>query len=175
MATSTLPAVRCVAPSRCMAFVVDACQDRTRMYSIASDSAPTDRSTGIICVPDQRLPDGFTPVMVTPNWLRQHPLQGPSISSPGQDAGTTRASTQQLLASGRHHPARRSSTKAAGRWNSSSSADRSASSASLLRHVGERGKTQLWIQTVSVYVLVAIVKKRLEGRQPLRFVTDPLG
>ena len=35
-------------------------------------------------------------------------------------------------------------------------------------------KTQIWI-AVSVYVLVAIVKKRLDGRLALHFVTDPIG
>ena len=40
--------------------------------------------------------------------------------------------------------------------------------------VGNAVKTQIWI-AVSVYVLVAIVKKRLDRRLALHFVTDPLG
>ena len=122
--------------------------DAHRVYS-----APTDRSTGIIC--DQTISLGR---LLHPSGLPRtsaaHPLQGPRVR---QDAGLHH---QQLLAS-RPPPSARS-TKAAGRWNSSSSGSSSifGSSSSTARR-RNAVKTQIWI-AVSVYVLVAIVKKRLD-------------
>ena len=64
--------------------------DAHRVYS-----APTDRSTGIIC--DQTISlDGFY-TRQDPRTSAAHPLQGPRVR---QDAGLHH---QQLLASGRHH------------------------------------------------------------------------
>ena len=83
----------CVAPSRGLLDVTRAKSniDAHRVYS-----APTDRSTGIICdqtISLERLlhPSGL------PRTSAAHPLQGPRVR---QDAGLHH---QQLLASGRHH------------------------------------------------------------------------
>ena len=110
-------------------------------------------STGIIC--DQTISlDGFYTRQDYPELLRRHPLQGPRVR---QDAGLHH---QQLLASGRHHL--RALPKAAGRWNSSSSGSSSIFGSSQFYGTSENAvKTQIWI-AVSVYVLVAIVKKRLD-------------
>ena len=122
--------------------------DAHRVYS-----APTDRSTGIIC--DQTISlDGFYTRQDYPELLRR--LQGPRVR---QDAGLHH---QQLLASG---PPSARSTKAAGRWNSSSSGSSSILIKQRIKQfygTSENAvKTQIWI-AVSVYVLVAIVKKRLD-------------
>ena len=103
-----------------------------------------------------------------PRTSAAHPLQGPRVR---QDAGLHH---QQLLASGRHHL--RALQKAAGRWNSSSSGSKQHLRIKQFYGTSENAvKTQIWI-AVSVYVLVAIVKKRLDlGRLALHFVTDPLG
>ena len=96
--------------------------DAHRVYS-----APTDRSTGIIC--DQTISlDGFYTRQDYPELLRRIRFKE------SQDAGLHH---QQLLA-GRHQSAR--STKAAGRWNSSSSGSSSIFGQAVLRHVGERGE-----------------------------------
>ena len=81
--------------------------DAHRVYS-----APTDRSTGIIC--DQTISlDGFYTRQDYPELLRRIRFKDPEVR---QDAGLHH---QQLLASGRHHL--RALQKPAGRWNSSSS------------------------------------------------------
>ena len=116
--------------------------DAHRVYS-----APTDRSTGIIC--DQTISlDGF--------YTRQDynfcgAFQGPRVR---QDAGLHH---QQLLASGRHHLRALQKPLAGGTLLQ---VDQAASSDQAVPARQNAVKTQIWI-AVSVYVLVAIVKKRL--------------
>ena len=111
--------------------------DAHRVYS-----APTDRSTGIIC--DQTISlDGF--------YTRDYPdFCGASASrTPIRQTGLHH---QQLLASGRHHLRAYKS-----RWQVESSGS-SRSSVKQFYGTSENAvKTQIWI-AVSVYVLVAIVK-----------------
>ena len=81
--------------------------DAHRVYS-----APTDRSTGIIC--DQTISlDGFYTRQDYPELLRRIRFKDP------ESGKTLVFITGNFSASGRHHLPR--STKAAGRWNSSSS------------------------------------------------------
>ena len=141
----------CVAPSR--GLLRHACQvDAHRVYS-----APTDRSTGIIC--DQTISlDGFYTRQL-PRTSAAHPLQGPRVR---QDAGLHH---QQLLASGRHHLRALQKPR---RWNSSSSGSSSIFGSS--SYGTSENATQIWI---------AVSAHRQEaprpGRLALHFVTDPLG
>ena len=80
--------------------------DAHRVYS-----APTDRSTGIIC--DQTISlDGFYPVRITPNFCGASASRTPSPARRWSSSPTT---------SRFRPPPSARSTKAAGRWNSSSS------------------------------------------------------
>ena len=122
--------------------------DAHRVYS-----APTDRSTGIIC--DQTISlDGFYTRQDYPELLRRIPLQGPRVR---QDAGLHH---QQLLASGRHHL--RALQKPLAGGNSFFKWIKQHLRIKQFYGTSENAvKTQIWI-AVSVYVLVAIVKKRLD-------------
>ena len=122
--------------------------DAHRVYS-----APTDRSTGIIC--DQTISlDGFYTRQDYPELLRRIRFKDPESR---QDAGLHH---QQLLAS-RPPPSARS-TKAAGRWNSFFKWIEQHLRIKQFYGTSENAvKTQIWI-AVSGLRLVAIVKKRLD-------------
>ena len=85
---------------------------KSNIDALASYSAPTDRSTGIIC--DQTISlDGFYTRQDYPELLRRITLQGPRVLA-------RRWSSSPTTSRFRPPPSARS-TKAAGRWNSSSS------------------------------------------------------
>ena len=121
--------------------------DAHRVYS-----APTDRSTGIIC--DQTISlDGFYTRQGLPRTSAAHPLQGPRVR---QDAGLHH---QQLLASGATICALYKS-----RWQVELFFKWIKQHLRIKQFYGTSEnavKTQIWIAG-SVYVLVAIVKKRLD-------------
>ena len=95
--------------------------DAHRVYS-----APTDRSTGIIC--DQTISlDGF----YTRPRFAAHPLQGPRVRQDGITNNFSERALQKPLDGIKQHLRIK-----------------------VLRHVGERGEDEIWI-AVSVYVLVA--------------------
>ena len=99
--------------------------DAHRVYS-----APTDRSTGIIC--DQTISLTASTPSGLPRTSAANPLQGPRVR---QDAGLHH---QQLLASGRHHLRALQKPLAGGTLLQ---VDQAASSdQAVLRHVGERGE-----------------------------------
>ena len=99
--------------------------DAHRVYS-----APTDRSTGIIC--DQTISlDGFYTLRITPNFCGASASRTPSP--------VRRWSSSPTTSRFRPPPSARS-TKAAGRWNSSSRDQAASSDQAVLRHVGERGE-----------------------------------
>ena len=108
-----------------------------------------------------------TPVRITPNFCGAPASRTPSPARRWSSSPTT---------SRFRPPPSARSTKAAGRWNSSSSGSSSIFGSSSSHGTSENAvKTQIWI-AVSVYVLVAIVKKRLDlDASLLHFVTDPLG
>jgi len=109
---------------------------------------PGDKSTGVRS--DHRHPDRHRLGESVPDALRRV-----AISMWNEEA--VQVSDQQLHASGTYH---RQSTSAAGRWSCSSSGSSSTCDKGLLRHQRECREDQIWI-AVSVYVLVAIVRKRL--------------
>ena len=121
--------------------------DAHRVYS-----APTDRSTGIIC--DQTISlDGFYTRQDYPELPAAHPLQGPRVR---QDAGL-------------HHqhfslPAATICALYKSRWQVELFFKWIKQHLRIKQFYGTSEnavKTQIWI-AVSVYVLVAIVKKRLD-------------
>ena len=144
-----------------------ACLDRAKS-NIDAARRLTDRSSGITCDRPIVRPDGgLHRVRITPNFAA-HPLQGPRPAR--QDAGLHH---QQLLASGRHHLRALQKPLAGGTLLQAGASSIFGSSSSTTSE--NAVKTQIWI-AVSVYVLVAIVKKRLDlDRLALHFVTDPLG
>ena len=133
--------------------------DAHRVYS-----APADRSTGIIC--DQTISlDGFYTRQDYPELLRRIRFKDP-------ESGKTLV----FITNNFSLPAATICALYKSRWQVELfQVDQAASSdQAVLRHVGERGEDGIWI-AVSVYVLVAIVKKRLDLDGALHFVTDPLG
>ena len=131
--------------------------DAHRVYS-----APTDRSTGIIC--DQTISPGRL-------YTRQdYPgdFCGASASRTPSPPRRWSSSPGQLLASGRHHLRR--STKAAGRWNSSSSGSSRLFGSRFYGTSENAVKTQIWI-AVSVYV-GAMARSASTWTPRLHFVTD---
>ena len=134
--------------------------DAHRVYS-----APTDRSTGIIC--DQTISlDGFY-TSGLPRTSAAHPLQGPRVR---QDAGLHH---QQLLASGRHHLRALQKPLAGGTLLQ---VDQAASSdQAVLRHVGERGEDADLDCRLGLRPRRHRQEAPRPGRLALHFVTDPLG
>ena len=135
--------------------------DAHRVYS-----APTDRSTGIIC--DQTISlDGFPHPSGLPRTSAAHPLQGPRVR---QDAGLHH---QQLLASGRHHLRALQKPLAGGTLLQ---VDQAASSdQAVLRHVGERGEDADLDCRLGLRPRRHRQEAPRPGRLALHFVTDPLG
>ena len=135
--------------------------DAHRVYS-----APTDRSTGIIC--DQTISlDGFYTRQDYPRTSAAHPLQGPRVR---QDAGLHH---QQLLASGRHHLRALQKPLAGGTLLQ---VDQAASSdQAVLRHVGERGEDADLDCRLGLRPRRHRQEAPRPGRLALHFVTDPLG
>ena len=110
-------------------------------------SAPTDRSTGIIC--DQTISlDGFYTRQDYPELLRR--IRFKDFPSPARRWSSSPTTS-------RFRPPTICALYKS-RWQPSSSGSSSIFGSSL-RHVGERGEDA---DPVSVYVLVAIVKKRLD-------------
>ena len=148
VATSTLPAFMCCTkpgpsssrvPSRTSMLIASIRRRRiARPASFATRPSPWTAST---------------PVRITPNFCGASASRTPSPARRWSSSPTT---------SRFRPPPSARSTKAAGRWNSSSSGSSSIFGSSSSYGTSENAvKTQIWI-AVSVYVLVAIVKKRLD-------------
>ena len=135
--------------------------DAHRVYS-----APTDRSTGIIC--DQTISlDGFYTRQDYPELLRRIRFKDPEVR---QDAGLHH---QQLLASGRHHLRALQKPLAGGTLLQ---VDQAASSdQAVLRHVGERGEDADLDCRLGLRPRRHRQEAPRPGRLALHFVTDPLG
>ena len=113
--------------------------DAHRVYS-----APTDRRPASFA---QTISLDATPVRITPNFC------GASVKDPESGDAVFITNNFSLPAEALQKPLAGGTLL---------QVDQAASSdQAVLRHVGERVKTQIWI-AVSVYVLVAIVKKRLD-------------
>ena len=139
----------CVAPSR--GLLRHACQVEHRCSSrlFGADGSLDRRSFATRPSPWT----ASTPVRITPNFCGASASRTPSPARRWSSSPTTYRF--------RPPPCARS-TKAAGRWNSSSSGSSSIFGSSSSTAPSENAvKTQIWI-AVSVYVLVAIVKKRLD-------------
>ena len=135
--------------------------DAHRVYS-----APTDRSTGIIC--DQTISlDGFYTRQDYPELLRRIRFKDP-------ESGKTLV----FITNNFSLPAATICALYKSRWQVELFFKWIKQHLRIKQFYGTSEnavKTQIWI-AVSVYVLVAIVKKRLRpGRLALHFVTDPLG
>ena len=135
--------------------------DAHRVYS-----APTDRSTGIIC--DQTISlDGFYTRQDYPELLRRIRFKDP-------ESGKTLV----FITNNFSLPAATICALYKSRWQVELFFKWIKQHLRIKQFYGTSEnavKTQIWI-AVSVYVLVAIVKKRLDlGRLALHFVTDPLG
>ena len=133
--------------------------DAHRVYS-----APTDRSTGIIC--DQTISlDGFYTRQDYPELLRRIRFKDP-------ESGKTLV----FITNNFSLPAATICALYKSRWQVELFFKWIKQHLRIKQFYGTSEnavKTQIWI-AVSVYVLVAIVKKR-PGRLALHFVTDPLG
>ena len=135
--------------------------DAHRVYS-----APTDRSTGIIC--DQTISlDGFYTRQDYPELLRRIRFKDP-------ESGKTLV----FITNNFSLPAATICALYKSRWQVELFFKWIKQHLRIKQFYGTSEnavKTQIWI-AVSVYVLVAIVKKRLDlDASPLHFVTDPLG
>ena len=135
--------------------------DAHRVYS-----APTDRSTGIIC--DQTISlDGFYTRQDYPELLRRIRFKDP-------ESGKTLV----FITNNFSLPAATICALYKSRWQVELFFKWIKQHLRIKQFYGTSEnavKTQIWI-AVSVYVLVAIVKKRLDlDRLALHFVTDPLG
>ena len=148
VATSTLPAFMCCTkpgpsssrvPSRTSMLIASIRRRRiARPASFATRPSPWTAST---------------PVRITPNFCGASASRTPSPARRWSSSPTT---------SRFRPPPSARSTKAAGRWNSSSSGSKQHLRIKQFYGTSENAvKTQIWI-AVSVYVLVAIVKKRLD-------------
>ena len=134
--------------------------DAHRVYS-----APTDRSTGIIC--DQTISlDGFYTRQDYPELLRCIRFKDP-------ESGKAGLHHQQLLASGRHHLRALQKPLAGGTLLQ---VDQAASSdQAVLRHVGERGEDADLDCRLGLRPRRHRQEAPRPGRLALHFVTDPLG
>ena len=135
--------------------------DAHRVYS-----APTDRSTGIIC--DQTISlDGFYTRQDYPELLRRIRFKDP------ESGKTLVLHHQQLLASGRHHLRALQKPLAGGTLLQ---VDQAASSdQAVLRHVGERGEDADLDCRLGLRPRRHRQEAPRPGRLALHFVTDPLG